>query len=153
MAGRSGSGSAVRGSGPRRRRGTMRRPRRRLRGVHVADEAQSFARHRADELLFIAAVAHRLARGVDAAGQCRIRNDPVSPDRGDEIVLADDTLAVLHQVDQQVEHLRLDGNSVATAAELAPIGIKRMAGKKELHVAAPLVSSRNNQACLTDKSR
>jgi hypothetical protein len=61
-------------------------------------------------------------------------------------------LAVLHQIDQQVEHLRFDGNSVVTAAELAPIGIKRMAGKEELHVATPPVShgiikpvSRTNQ--------
>ena len=38
----------------------------------------------------------------------RIRHDPAAPDRGDEIVLADDAVAVLHQVNQQVEHLRLD---------------------------------------------
>ena len=120
--------------------------------VHVADKAQSFARNCADQLLVLAAVAHRLARGVDAAGQGRVRDDPVAPDCGNEIVLADDAVAVLHQINEQIEHLRLDGDDVVAPAELAPIGVKPMAGKQELHVAA-LHLSRNNQACLTHKSR
>jgi pimeloyl-ACP methyl ester carboxylesterase len=48
--------------------------------------------------------------------------------------------------------LRLDGNDVGAAAELTPIGVKRMSGKKELHGAAPSIShgiikpvSRTNQ--------
>ena len=56
----------------------------------------------------------RLARGVDAAGQCRIRHDPAVPDRRDEIVLADDAIAVLDQANQQIEHLRLDGNGLGS---------------------------------------
>jgi len=52
------------------------------------------------------------------------------------IVLADEALAVLHHVNEHVEQLRLDRNGVATAAELAPVGVKRVAGKNELHVAA-----------------
>ena len=86
----------------------------------------------------VAAVADRLARGVDAAGQRRIRHDAAAPDRGDEIVLADDAVAVLHQIDQQVEHLRLDGDSFGAAAQLAPVGVKRMIGKEKLHVVALL---------------
>ena len=56
----------------------------------------------------------------------RIRHDPAAPDRSEEIVLADDAVAVLHQIDQQIEHLRLDGNGLGAAAQLAPVGIKHM---------------------------
>ena len=56
-----------------------------------------------------------------------------------QIVLADDALAVLHQVDQQVENLRLHGDRLVAAMQLPPVGIKRMIGKEELHgaVTAP----------------
>src|SRR5258708_37948812 len=92
--------------------------------AHSTDEAEALARDGADQLLVLAAVADRLARGVDAAGQRRIRDDPAAPDRSDEIVLADDAIAILHQVDQQVEDLRLDGDGRRAAAQLAPVGIK-----------------------------
>jgi hypothetical protein len=106
-------------------------------GLHVADEAQALARDGADQLLAVAIVAHRLARGVDAAGQGRIRHDAAAPHRCDQIVLRDDAIAVLHNVDQQVEYLRLHCNGLRTAAQLAPLDVKRMIGKDKLHVAAP----------------
>src|SRR5262249_11657175 len=104
--------------------------------VHGADEAQPLARDGADQLLVPAAVADRLARGVDAAGQRRIRHVAAAPDRGDEILLADDALAVRHEVDEQVEYLRLDGNRRRATAQLAPVDIKRMIGKEKLHFGA-----------------
>ena len=124
--------------------------------MHVADEAQALARDGADQSLFPTAVAHRLAGSVDTAGQGRIGNDPAAPDRRNEIVLADDTVAVLHQINQQVEHLRLDGNRFVAAAQLATAVVKRMIAKEKLHVGAPnctesLVSG-NNQARLKNKS-
>jgi hypothetical protein len=62
-------------------------------------------------------------------------DNPAVPDRSDEIVLADDAVAVLHQVDQQVEHLRLDINRLGPAAQFAPVGIKCLIGKKKFHLA------------------
>ena len=61
--------------------------------------------------------------------------DAALPDRGDQIVLADDAIAVLHQVNQQVEHLRLDRDRLGAAAQLAPVGIKHMICKEKLHAA------------------
>ncbi len=139
MAGRSGSGKAGRDCSrisSDADRGVCRFGAVWLR-AHDADEAKALARDGADQLLVLAAVADRLARGVDAAGQRRIRHDPAAPDRSDEIILADDAVAVLQQVNQQVEHLRLDGNGLGTAAQLASVGIKRMIGKEKLHVGAP----------------
>jgi len=66
-----------------------------------------------------------------------VRHDAAAPDRRDEIVFCDNAIAVLHDVDQQVEYLRLHCNGFGAAAQLAPFDIKRMVGKDELHVAAP----------------
>jgi len=63
-----------------------------------ADETKAPPCDGADQLLLFAAVADRLSRGVDAARQGRLRNDPAVPDRGDQIVLADDPVAVPYQV-------------------------------------------------------
>ena len=100
------------------------------------DEAQTFARDRADQPLFFAAVADRLARRIDAAGQRRIRHDAAAPDRCDEIVLADDAVAILHEIDQEIEYLRLDRNRLRAAVQFAPVGIKCVIGKVKLHVHA-----------------
>ena len=48
-------------------------------------------------------------------------------------LLADDALAILHEIGQQVEHLRLHGNRHIAAAQLARVRIKRMIGKEKLH--------------------
>ena len=77
------------------------------------------------------------ARRVDAAGQGRFRHDPAVPDRRDQVVFADDAVAVLHQVNQQVEYLRLDSNGLRTPAQLTPVGIKCMISQEKLHVAVP----------------
>src|ERR1700682_2697733 len=57
------------------------------------------------------------------------------PNRSDEIFFADDAVAVLHQIDQQIEHLRLHGNCCAAAEKLAAFCIKRMIVKDKMHVA------------------
>ena len=38
------------------------------------------------------------------------------PDVGDQIILTDDAIAVLHEIDQQVEHLRFEGNLIFASA-------------------------------------
>ncbi len=101
--------------------------------VHSPDETQALARDGANQPLLVPAVADRLACGIDAAGQRRIRYDAAAPDGGYQVVLADDPVAVLHQIDQEVEHLRLDRDRHGAAIELPAIDIKDMVGKQELH--------------------
>jgi hypothetical protein len=98
-----------------------------------ADEAEALAGQGSYQPLVLAIVPHRLARGIDAAGQGRFRHHPSLPDGLDEVVLADHAVAVLHQVGQQVEHLRLDLEAFLPAQELAPAGIQHMIGEVELH--------------------
>ena len=42
----------------------------------------------------------------------------------DQIILADDAFAVLHQIDQQVEYLRADRNGFRPAREFATIDVE-----------------------------
>src|SRR6202030_3228259 len=46
--------------------------------AHIADEAKTLARDGTDQLLFLAAVADRLARRIDAAGPWCIPEDPAN---------------------------------------------------------------------------
>ena len=95
--------------------GTRRRYWRFLRCLHLADKAKTFPRDGADDGLIPAAVADRLSRRVDPAGQGRFRNDPAIPDIFDQIVLGDDALAIFDQINQQIEDLRLDRDALAAA--------------------------------------
>jgi hypothetical protein len=106
-------------------------------GPHVGDEAQPLAGNGADQLLALATVADRLARRIDAAGEGCLRHDPAAPHRGDEIVLGDDAIAILNEANQQIEHLRLDGNGFRAAVQLTPVGVEYMVGKEKLHLLPP----------------
>jgi hypothetical protein len=78
----------------------------------------------AKEALLLAAVADRIARRIDPRAQCRFRDDPPLPHRSQQIVLADDALAVADRVFEEVKNLRLEGDQRAAAAQLAPRGIQ-----------------------------
>ena len=105
-----------------------------MRSVYAADEANPLAWNGADEPLFLAVVADRVPRGVDAAVERRIRDGPATPHQLDEIVPADDLVAVPEQVHQQVEDLRLHRHQFAVTAQLTQIGIKDVIIEAEFHV-------------------
>ena len=66
-----------------------------------------------------------------------VGDDAAAPDQRDEVVLADDAVAILHQMDQKVEHLRLQRDAIPAAEQFVPFGIERVIAEKELHVATP----------------
>src|SRR6185312_5195092 len=99
----------------------------------IADETNALAWNGPDQSLLLAAVADRRSGGIDAARQGRIRNDPATPDHRDQVILAEDAGAILHQMDQQIEHLRLQGDRLAAAKQFAPFGVKRMVVEAKLH--------------------
>ena len=113
---------------------------RRLR-LDVADEAKAFSRKGTDHDLILAAVADRLARGVDPARQRGLGDDAAIPHRLDQIVLGDDVVAVFDQVNQEIEHLRLDRHALAAAGQFAKVDIKHMVGKMKLHGFIPVKTS------------
>jgi len=105
--------------------------------TRIADKPKPLARKGAYELLLLTAVANRPAHGVYSAGQRRLGYDPSTPDRGNEIVLADDAVAVLDEMDQKVEDLRLERNQLATSLELPTIRVEDVASEQDRQIPSP----------------
>jgi len=61
---------------------------------------------------------------MGAADHGPIGNSPTAPDRGNKLALGDDTIAVLQEVNQYVEHLRLEVDAFPAAQQFAPVGIE-----------------------------
>src|SRR5216683_1096447 len=102
--------------------------------VHGANKAKALPRNGPDQLLILAVIADRVSGGVDAAVERRVGYDPAAPYQLNEIIPADDVVAMLQQMNQQVEHLRLHGNQLAATAQLAKGGIENMIVEVKFHV-------------------
>src|SRR5690242_17417286 len=96
---------------------------------HLGDKAKSLSGYGTDQALLVAAVAERFACRIDVTRQSRLGHDPPAPDRFENIVPADDMLAVLHQVDQQIEDLRPNSYQLGPAGELPPVDVERVVSK------------------------
>ncbi|MGY4600762.1 hypothetical protein ACVWXL_008508 [Bradyrhizobium sp. GM22.5] len=125
----------------------------RSRGCHFfpdfADETKTLARNGLDQPLACAIVAERLAGGVDPAVQGGIRDDPIAPDLADQVILADHTRALRHQIEQEIEHLRLQRHSGSAASEFPQVAVEHVVFKAKSHV---FVVSSKNQSRLRRKS-
>ena len=105
--------------------------------VDLGDEPDALAGDGADQALLLAAVAHRPAGSIDAAAHRRLRHDAPAPYTRDQVVLAHHAVAVAQEIDQQIEHLRLDRHQRLSAAQLAALDVKDIVAEVELH-ARPL---------------
>lgn len=83
-----------------------------------------------DRVLRRAVVADRAPRRLDLAAQGRVGDDPVAPDRREDLLLRHRAAAVAGEKDQEVEHLRLDRDALAGLPELELGGV-------ELEIAEP----------------
>src|SRR5262252_8417466 len=104
----------------------------------MADEAETLAGDRPDKALLLAGVADGLANRVDVTGDRRFRDDPAAPYRLQQVVLANDAVAVPDEMQQQVEDLRPDGHDFRAMCELPAFRVEHVAAKRELHVGTPL---------------
>ena len=102
--------------------------------LDLADEAETFSSHGADQALVFAVVADGLADGVDMAGERRLGNDTTGPDRLKHVILADDALTVLHQMHQEIEDLRPYLRALGATSELPPVGIEHVIREPKAHV-------------------
>ena len=104
--------------------------------THRTDEAQSFPRHRPDQILATAAISDRPPSRVDAASERRLGYKASAPDIVDQVVLADHPIAIHHEVHQEIENLGLNGDVPPAAAKFASICVNQMIGKQKLHARA-----------------
>src|SRR5262249_37768854 len=93
--------------------------------------AETLAWRGADQRLLLAVVADRLTRGIDATCKRRFGHDAAVPDGSEHVIFADDTMAVLDQMDQQVEDL---GDKMAERGpppQFAPVDVEDVVAKYE----------------------
>jgi hypothetical protein len=77
----------------------------------------AFARDRADQPLLVAIVVNCGPCRIDACGKRRFRHDAPAPYGSENILLADDAVAVGYEVFQQVKHLGLHRDECIPTAE------------------------------------
>src|SRR5262245_16080198 len=106
--------------------------------VNVADKTKSALVQRAYEALVAAAVAERAPCRADAGAQRRLRDDAALPNHVDQLVLADDPIAVANEVNEQVEYLRLDMNDRPGAPQFLPRDVDIEIGEAEVQ-SSPLI--------------
>src|SRR5262245_35312221 len=99
-----------------------------------AHEAKPLARDRTDRVLLLAVVTDRLAGEIDVARECRFRDDSPGPDGRQDVILADHTLAVLHQIHEKVADLRVNRNPLAPKHQLALSQCKSILHKQKRNV-------------------
>jgi hypothetical protein len=105
---------------------------------HSAHETDTLPREGPDQALILAIIADRRAGQVDACVQGGLRHKASLPDRGEEIVPADYTLAIADEIDQEIEDLRLHGHRIRAAQQLAALGVEDRVFEKISHACAPV---------------
>ena len=67
------------------------------------------------------------------AGERGLGDDPTIPDRLDQFILADNPIAVAHEVNDEIEDLRLNVNGQAKSAQLLLAEVDLELGKPVQH--------------------
>ena len=104
-----------------------------LDGLNIADEPEAALVQRANKSLVGSVVTKRAPGAIDAAGEGGLGDDPAIPDRLDQFILADNPVTVAHQVNDEIEDLRLDVNGQAKPAQLLLAEVDLELGKPVLH--------------------
>ena len=97
-----------------------------VRGLDGRDKAKAFPREGANAGLLLASVADGLAHGIDPAGQRRFGDNAAAPDRGNQIIFADDAITIFDEIDQKIENLRLESDRNVARAQLPALAIQHI---------------------------
>ena len=87
-------------------------------------EPVAAAVQRLDDSLLLPVVADGSPGRLDAGRERRLADEAVAPDVVEQLVLGDDAVAVLDQVGEHAEHLRLDRHRRAGATQLEQVGVE-----------------------------
>ena len=91
--------------------------------LHRGDESVASTVHGPDDVLPGAVVANGSAHLLDASRQVRLRHEPMPPHPIEEVVLGDHAIAVLDQVHEEIEGLRLEVDHCICATQLTTGGV------------------------------
>ena len=101
--------------------------------LYFGDETHTSAGKCANNALRSTTVVDSPPCRIEARRQCRISNNPPAPHVVDQIVLADHTVTVTHQIDEKIENLGFEGDPFCFVAQLTSLDVKRVIAKLEDH--------------------
>jgi len=104
-----------------------------LSDLDLADEAETLAGDRPDQAPLLAGVANGFANRVDVTGDRRLRDNSAAPYRSEQVVLADDAVAVPDEMQQQIEDLRPDRHDFRAMRKLPARTSPQRAGNLHAH--------------------
>jgi hypothetical protein len=112
----------------------------------------------ANQALLLASVADRSTRSIDPAGKRRFGHSSATPDRGQQVVLAHYTFAVIDQKQEKIENLRFDSQQPPSSAQLPPMSVNGIVFENQqqltrLQVARPPHISNLRHSRCREKSR
>ena len=111
-------------------RGAGRSPSGAVDDLDRGDELVALPVHRPDDRLPAAVVADRLTHRLDPRGQRRLADEAVAPDLVEQLLLAHDLAATLHEIREDVEDLGLE-------LDLSTVAPQHDAGQVQLAVREP----------------
>src|SRR3954454_8929399 len=111
--------------------------------LHIADKAKPLARKRTDQNLPLAVIADGATNRVDLAAEGGFRDDSAAPDRGHQVILADDALAIMNEIEQEIEGLRLRGDQRSTTPQFPAVCIKQILFERVYHSNPPGLGRKN----------
>ena len=97
--------------------------------LHGRHEFVAFAMHRPDDQLLATVVTDSLADRFDPSGQRRLTHESVTPDRVEQLLFAHHRAAVLDEIGEHVEHLRLDPDLLAAPSEDDAVQVQLAVGE------------------------
>jgi hypothetical protein len=96
----------------------------------------------ANQALLLASVADRPTRSIDPAGKRRFRHSSATPDRGQQVVLAHYTFAVINQKQEKIENLRFDSLQAPSSAQLPPMSVNGIVFENQQQLTRPQARDR-----------
>src|SRR5918995_1647789 len=101
------------------------------------DKAKAPAPYGSDEPLLLAAIADRVAHRRHATAKRRVGDDAPVPHFRNQIVLADDALAVSDEKLKIIEHERFYGDEISSAPQFPSTDVEREVFEPVQHVQGP----------------
>jgi hypothetical protein len=99
----------------------------------MPDEPEATFMQCPNKSLVVSVVTKRSPGAIDAAAERSLGDYPTIPDRLDQFILADNPVMVTHEVNDEIEHLRLDMDGLAESAQLLLAEVDFELGKSVFH--------------------
>ncbi|MNP44463.1 hypothetical protein D3C76_1383270 [compost metagenome] len=102
-----------------------------LANPYLANEAVALAGNGADQTLYFTRVTNRPAHGVNVTGNSGLGNDAAIPHLLEQVILANDMVAVTKQMQQEIENLWPYINHIATNSQFPALLVENVVFKHE----------------------